>query len=159
MGLFDNFNWNKKSETVILTNMCMVYDGDKILVQNRASSNWPGITFPGGHVEYNESFVQSAIREVKEETGLDVSNLELCGVEQWTAQEGTYRYIAFLYKTNNFKGEIKSSREGEILWINKNDLNNYQLSDGFAEMFKVFENDNVSEAYAYLENDWQYKYL
>ena len=25
--------------------------------------NWPGITFPGGHIEPNESFVESVIRE------------------------------------------------------------------------------------------------
>ena len=41
-----------KCETVVLTNMCMVYDDNgNILVQNRTKNTWPGITFPGGHVE------------------------------------------------------------------------------------------------------------
>ena len=52
----------------------MVYDGDKILVQDRVNKNWPGLTFPGGHVEEGESFTESVIREVYEETGLKIEN-------------------------------------------------------------------------------------
>ena len=62
-----------RAEKVILTNMCMVYDNKgNILVQERVNKDWPGITFPGGHVEPRESFVRSVIREVREETGLTV---------------------------------------------------------------------------------------
>ena len=50
-------------EKCVLTNMCMVYDGNRILVQDRMNPNWPGITFPGGHIEPKESFVESVIRE------------------------------------------------------------------------------------------------
>lgn len=46
-----------------INNMCMVYDGNRILVQDRMNPNWPGITFPGGHIEPKESFVESVIRE------------------------------------------------------------------------------------------------
>lgn len=56
-----------REETCILTNMCMICDGSRILVQDRKNPDWPGITFPGGHVEPKESFVASCIREVKEE--------------------------------------------------------------------------------------------
>ena len=59
---------------VELTNMCMVYDDDRILVQERINKNWSGVTFPGGHVEEDESFAQSVIREVYEETGLKIEN-------------------------------------------------------------------------------------
>ena len=41
------------------------------LVQEKVDDDYCGVTFPGGHVEYTESFVQSVIREVKEETGLE----------------------------------------------------------------------------------------
>ena len=145
-----------REENCILTNMCMVYDGDRILVQRRRKSDWTGIVFPGGHVEPKESFVDSVIREVKEETGLDISNVQLCGIKQWTHREGKFRYIVFFYKTNCFSGELKSSDEGEVFWIYKKDLRNYTLADGFESMFEVFESDNLSENYWRFENnEWK----
>ena len=69
---------------IILTNMVMIYDNNNnILVQNRVAKDWPGINFPGGHVKYDESIEKSCIREIKEETGLDISNLHFCGFYEW----------------------------------------------------------------------------
>lgn len=145
-----------RKENCILTNMCMIYDGDNILVQDRMNPDWPGITFPGGHIETGESFVDSVIREVKEETGLDISNVTLCGVKQWTQRDGEYRYIVFFYKTNTFSGEIKSSDEGRVFWIKKDQLKNYTLANDFDKMFEVFDNDNLSENYYWFEdNEWK----
>lgn len=145
-----------RKENCILTNICMIYDGDNILVQDRMNPDWPGITFPGGHIETGESFVDSVIREVKEETGLDISNVTLCGVKQWTQRDGEYRYIVFFYKTNTFSGEIKSSDEGRVFWIKKDQLKNYTLANDFDKMFEVFDNDNLSENYYWFEdNEWK----
>lgn len=136
--------------------MCMIYDGDRILVQDRINPDWPGITFPGGHVEPGESFVDSVIREVKEETGLDISNVRLCGMKQWTQRDGEYRYIVFFYKTNEFFGELKSSDEGRVFWIKKSELMSYPLANDFEQMFEVFDNDYLSENYYWLEhNEWK----
>lgn len=142
-----------REEVCILTNMCMIYEGNRILVQDRMNPDWPGITFPGGHVEPKESFVDSVIREVKEETGLDISNVQLCGMKQFTDREEKYRYIVFFYKTNTFSGELKSSEEGQVFWIDKNNLKDYVLAEGFESMFEVFEDDTLSENYWWLEND------
>ena len=145
-----------RKENCILTNMCMIYDGDRILVQDRINPDWPGITFPGGHVEPGESFVDSVIREVKEETGLDISNVRLCGMKQWTQRDGEYRYIVFFYKTNEFFGELKSSDEGRVFWIKKSELMSYPLANDFEQMFEVFDNDYLSENYYWLEhNEWK----
>jgi len=136
--------------------MCMIYDGDHILVQDRMNPDWPGITFPGGHVERKESFVESVIREVKEETGLDIDNVRLCGVKQFTHREGKYRYIVFFYKTDTFSGALKSSDEGNVFWIHKNNLKDYDLADGFESMFEVFDRDEISENYWwYEEGKWK----
>lgn len=62
------------NETVEFTNLCMVRDGDRVLVIDRKKKDWPGITFPGGHVEAGESFTEAVIREVKEETGLRIAS-------------------------------------------------------------------------------------
>ena len=71
-----------KYEKAELTNMCMIYDGaGRVVVQDKVGKSWGGITFPGGHVEKDESFVDSVIREVKEETGLDIQSPKLCGIK------------------------------------------------------------------------------
>ncbi|MDR1927791.1 MAG: NUDIX domain-containing protein [Oscillospiraceae bacterium] len=64
-----------------LTTMVMIQDlsTGAVLVQDRIKS-WKGLSFPGGHVEDGESFVDCAIREIKEETGLIISNLKSFGV-------------------------------------------------------------------------------
>lgn len=141
-----------KVERVVLTNMCMVCQGDKILVQERVDLNWSGICFPGGHVEEGESFVESVKREVFEETGLEIVAPMLCGVKQWTQRNGEYRYIVFFYKTNQFKGEIKDSKEGRVFWIDRKDLKNFTLADGFESMIEVFEREDLSENYHWFED-------
>jgi len=147
-----------RMEKCILTNMCMICDGNKILVQDRKNPNWPGITFPGGHVEPKESFVESVIREVKEETNLDIAQVKLCGVKQWTSKSEEYRYLVFFFRADSFSGTLKSSDEGEVFWIEKEHLHNYQLADGFAGMYEVFEQEELSENYYWLDNnEWNTK--
>ena len=145
-----------REELCILTNMCMIYDGTQILVQDRKNPDWPGITFPGGHVEPKESFVDSVIREVKEETGLDIANVQLCGIKQFPLEEKKCRYIVLFYKTSTFSGELKSSEEGQVFWIEKDELKDYVLAESFETMLEVFENDSLSENYWWVENeDWK----
>lgn len=143
-----------RAEPVILTNMCMVYDGDRILVQDREDPDWPGLVFPGGHVEPRESLVRSTVREVYEETGLTVSDLRLCGVKQFTHRNGDYRYLVFFYKTDRFTGELRSSDEGRVFWIKRDELDSYVLADGFDSMLPVFENDDLSENYHWFDGQW-----
>ena len=101
-----------RTERAELTVLCMIYDGARILLQDRVKDNWKGYTFPGGHVEPGESFVDCAIREIKEETGLDIEHPVLCGVKQFPIEGG--RYIVFLFKTDRFRGDLISSEEGKI---------------------------------------------
>ena len=95
-----------RTTSVTLTNLCMICDGDKILVQERTRSDWPGVTFPGGHVESGESFCESVIREVKEETGLTVQSPVLCGIKEWENTDGS-RYIVLLYRADRFSGTLR----------------------------------------------------
>ena len=149
-----------RAEQVILTNLCMVYDdAGNILVQDRRDPNWPGICFPGGHIEPGESFVKSVIREVWEETGLTIENPLLCGTKQFPTRNGE-RYVVFFYKANRYHGELKSSDEGEVFWIPREDLNKYQMVEDFLDMVKVFEDDDLSEFYYYKEDgNWKLKLL
>ena len=79
-----------RSEQAIFTNLCMVYDdAGNILVEDRLDPDWPGLCFPGGHVEPGESFVESVIREVWEETGLTIEKPTLCGTKQFQTKKGS----------------------------------------------------------------------
>lgn len=149
-----------RRETAVFTNMCMIYDGaGNILVQDRKNPNWPGITFPGGHVEYGEAFGDSVIREVKEETGLDIENPILCGVKQFQTQDDA-RYVVLFYKTNRFSGTLRASDEGAVFWIPRDTLHNYTLAHEFEEMLKIFESDDLSEFYYYKEDrDWKLRLI
>ncbi len=135
--------------------MCMVYDGDKILVQDKIDKEWGGVTFPGGHVEKGESFTDAVIREVFEETGLTISSPRLCGIKDWTRDDGT-RYMVLMYKTDKFSGELRSSEEGQVYWVNKNDFHKLKLARTMDEYFKVFLDDDLSEFFFYKENgEWK----
>ena len=142
----------RKTENTIFTNMCMVYDGEgNVLVQNRLNPDWPGIVFPGGHVEAGESFYDAAVREVFEETGLTVSELQMCGIKDWFRDDGT-RYGVLLYKTDKFEGELTSSDEGEVMWIPLAKMQGMEIPESMKTMLKVFLEDNLSEQFFYKED-------
>ena len=148
-----------REEKAVFVNMCMITDGEKVLVQDRKNPDWPGVTFPGGHVEKGESFVEAVIREVYEETGLTIENPTLCGTKQFQTKDDT-RYVVFFYKASRFSGELKSSDEGEVFWINRKDLPQYPLAPDMEAMVQVMESDRLSEFYYYKENGhWKYKLL
>lgn len=141
-----------RTQKCILTNICLVYKDNQILVIDRKKKDWPGLTFPGGHVEKNENFYDSVIREVKEETGLIIKKPILCGIEEFKTKDED-RYLMLYYKTNNFTGRIKSSNEGEVFWINREDLDKYKLSLDLKRILKVMEDDKLSEIIYYEKNN------
>jgi len=147
-------------EQAIFTNLCMITDSQgNILVQDRKKADWPGISFPGGHVEPGESFVNSVIREVKEETGLDIKNPLLCGIKQFQTEENA-RYVVLFYKTSHYSGHLTSSDEGNVFWIPRCKLSEYKLGLDFEEMLQVFESDTLSEFFYYKDNDtWCFSLL
>ena len=146
-----------KEERAVFVNMCMIRDGEKVLVIDRQKKDWPGITFPGGHVEPEESFVEAVVREVYEETGLTIESPVLCGTKQFQTKEGA-RYVVFFYKASQFSGELKSSSEGEVFWIDRKDLPDYPLAPDMMAMVEVMESPQLSEFYYYKEDgNWKYR--
>lgn len=134
-----------------ITNMCMVFDGGKVLVQDKKDEDYSGVTFPGGHVEKGESFTDAVIREVLEETGLKISSPRLCGIKDWFQKDGT-RYMVLLYKTDKFEGTVTSSEEGDVYWTTLEEMKQKKLAYGMDKMLEVFLDENISEYFFYKEN-------
>lgn len=122
----------------------MIYDNDKLLLQDRVNNIWPGLTFPGGHVEKGESFIHAVMREVKEETGLVISSPRLCGIKQFQTEENE-RYVVLLFKTSQFTGTLTSSEEGVMKWLHRDELSSCQLAENFMELLQVFDSDDLTE--------------
>ena len=115
---------------VILTNMCLIEDDQKrIVMQIRDPKrySWSGAALPGGHIEEKESLHQAVVREVYEETGLTIHRPRLVGMKHWYTVEGI-RYLVFLYRTNEFSGHLRSSEEGEVMWVAREDLDTMELA-------------------------------
>ena len=132
-----------RTENVTFTNMCMVLDNDAVLVQDRRDPEWPGISFPGGHVETGESFTDAVIREVQEETGLTISRPRLVGVKDWYDHD--HRYVVMFYRADHFFGNLRSSEEGEVWWEPLNNLSHLKMANDMEKMVKVFLEDELSE--------------
>lgn len=141
----------RRTEDVELTVICLIYKENKILLQNRTNKDWKGYTLPGGHVEKDESFVDAVIREMKEETGLTISNPYLCGIKQFPIDNG--RYLVLLYKTDKFEGNLTSSNEGKMEWVDRQDLSKYNLVNDFFDLLKVFDDNNLSEFQYVIDGD------
>lgn len=147
-----------RNETVELTVLCLIQDGEKILLQNRIKEDWKGYTLPGGHVEIGESFVDAVKREMKEETGLTIHNPRLVGIKQFPMKNGKYeegRYVVLLFKATEFTGEVGSSEEGLMEWIHYDQISKIDTVDDFEDLLDVMNDPNLTE-FQYLVDgdDW-----
>ena len=142
-----------RTENVELTVLCLIQDGDKILLQNRLKKDWQGYTLPGGHVEPGESFVAAVIREMKEETGLTILDPRLVGVKQFPIENG--RYVVLLFKATKWVGNLVSSDEGQMEWIKYEDLSTVNIVDDLNNLLKVMNSQELTEfQYLVSGNEW-----
>lgn len=136
-------NQMRRIENVELTVLCLITDGDRMLLQNRVKKDWQGFTLPGGHVEPGESFVDAVIREMKEETGLDIKNPRLVGIKQFPIKDG--RYVVLLFKATEYSGTVVSSDEGQMEWVESNRLSEINTVDDFEDLMRVINDPNLTE--------------
>lgn len=143
-----------RTENVELTVLCLIHKVDRYLLQDRVKEDWKGFTLPGGHIERDESIVDAVIREMKEETGLTIHNPKLCGVKQFPIENG--RYIVFLFHTDEFEGEVISSKEGAMRWVAADELSTVNAVDDLNELLRVMLDDSLTEfQYVIQDDEWK----
>ena len=116
----DEIDWDDWEPTDICV-LTHVANDDKLLFIEKKQGLGSGYyNAPGGHVEETETATEAAIREVKEETGLDIANLEQRGVIYFNFKD--LRELAYIYYTETSSGELCECEEARPFWQDRNDI-------------------------------------
>jgi len=121
---------------------CIIFDENKnVLLVKEDTGEWG---FPKGHVEHDESEEDTAKREVKEETNLDVEiDLNRRYTMYYTTDKGKYKEVV-LFVAKKIGGNLKE-QDGEIAevrWVDMYDVTKILSYDSTKELFNDVLNDN-----------------
>ena len=95
---------------------CIVIDGRNVLLVKQTKGHW---SFPKGHMEEGESEIQTAVREVKEETNVDAIPDETKRyVEEYLMDNGNMKQVIyFVSKQESSNIKAQESEIAEITWL------------------------------------------
>lgn len=117
-----------------LATLCYIKNNGKTLMLHRVKKQndmhegkWNGL---GGKLEPGETPEESVIREVKEESGITIKNPELKGLLTFPAFDTNDEWKVFVFIANEFEGELIESNEGNLKWINNNEIFDLNLWEG-----------------------------
>ena len=117
-----------------LATLCYIMqDGKTLMLYRNKKENdyhegkWNGL---GGKFELGESPEECAIREIKEETGLNVRNPQMKGFITFPLFDKVDDWYVFLFVMKDFDGELIDSPEGHLEWIPDDKLLELNLWDG-----------------------------
>lgn len=117
-----------------LATLCYIRKNGKTLMLHRVKKandmhegKWNGL---GGKFEDGESPEECAVREVKEECGLNVKNPKLKGILTFPAFSNNETWYVFVFLMTEFDGELIESNEGDLAWIDNEKLFDLNLWGG-----------------------------
>jgi 8-oxo-dGTP diphosphatase len=115
------------------TSLCYLLKGRSILMLYRNKKDhdinhgkWIGV---GGKRENNETFEACAKRETYEETGYVCHSLHYCGRLEFLFAGGEDE-ISYVYSCRDFSGTMKACDEGELAWIDIDQLGSLPMWEG-----------------------------
>lgn len=127
-----------------LTTLCYLERDDSYLMMHRVKKEkdinkdkWIGV---GGHFERDESPEECLLREVKEETGLELTDFRLRGLVTFMSDRWQTEYM-FLYTAQGFQGTLTECSEGTLEWVPKRKLNELPIWEGDKIFFRLLEED------------------
>ncbi|MEC8277636.1 MAG: 8-oxo-dGTP diphosphatase [Myxococcota bacterium] len=110
--------WNTWTPVDCAT-LCFVRAGtDMLLIRKKRGLGAGKINAPGGRLDPGEGFEEAAIREVHEEVGLKVSNLEYAGQHFFQFTDGYSMHVQ-VFQTRSFSGTPIETDEAIPLWISE----------------------------------------
>ncbi len=124
------------SDRVIIGSLCYVIRDGKVLLLKRARPPHVGLwSPPGGKMQVGESPQECVIREIREETGLSIQQPELRAIMTVVDIAIPVHWQLFVFRTNQFEGDIIPSEEGELRWIDLHDLGSLPRPQSDAQIF------------------------
>lgn len=122
----------------------IVYNTDnKVLVVKHNAGHWD---FPKGHVENNETEIETATREVKEETNIDITipNTNIRYEIHYSPKENVNKTVVFFVARNISNETIRQEAEiSNIDWLSYNDAMNILTYDSAKELLKKSYKDLI----------------
>ena len=103
---------------------------------------------------YDDAF-RSAVREMREETGLTILDPKLCCVKQFQNGEGE-RYLVFLFAAYAYEGTLRDSTEGHNDWYERDQLQGLKLVDDLEDQLHAMESPEINEFLRIEEDDLWY---
>ena len=102
----------------LITTLCVVHQHPKILLGMKkrgfGAGRWNGF---GGKVKEGESLEETAKREMKEESGVDIDDIEKVGIIEFEFEGNPEIIEAHIFKAKNFEGELIESEEMKPQWF------------------------------------------
>lgn len=120
----------------------VIIRNDKILLEKRKNDPGKGKwSIPGGLVELGETAEQTVIREVKEETGLEVEKPEhidvVNNITRDSDDEIKYHFVIIDYFVKLKGGTLHAASDAEELrWVTFDEVEKYDLTTSFREFFQ-----------------------